>query len=110
MTSPTEFEIKLELPSAKPLRLVELPAVRQTSRTVRSERLVSVYFDTDRLKLARNGATLRVRRVGRQRIQTIKVGDGLFERGEWETPIASDHPDLKAARRTPIKGLLGKKA
>jgi triphosphatase len=110
MTTPTEFEIKLDLPSARPLRLAELPAVRQTSRTVRSERLVSVYFDTDRLKLGRHGATLRVRRIGRQYIQTIKVGDGLFERGEWETPITSDHPDLKAARRTPIKGLLTRKA
>jgi inorganic triphosphatase YgiF len=110
MTSPTEIEIKLELPSAKPLRIAEVPAVRQTSRAVRSERLVSIYFDTDRLKLGRHGVTLRVRHVGRRHIQTIKTGDGLFERGEWETPVASDHPDLKAARRTPIKGLLTRKA
>ena len=48
MTSPAEFEIKLELPSAKFLRLADLPALRQTKRTVRSERLVSVYFDTER--------------------------------------------------------------
>ena len=110
MTSPIEIEIKLELPSARPLRIAELPAVRQASRTVRSEQLVSVYFDTDRLKLAHHGATLRVRRVGRQHVQTIKTGNGLFERGEWEAPVASDHPDLKAARRTPIKSLLTKKA
>jgi triphosphatase len=109
MASPTEIEIKLELPSARALRIAELPAVRQTSRTVRSERLVSVYFDTDRLKLARHGATLRVRRVGRQHLQTIKTSNGLFERGEWEATVTSDHPDLKAARRTPIKSLLGKK-
>jgi hypothetical protein len=37
MTAPTEFEIKLELPSARPLRLADLPALRQTSRAVRSE-------------------------------------------------------------------------
>jgi inorganic triphosphatase YgiF len=110
MTSPIEFEIKLELPSARPLRLLELPAIRQTSRTVRSQKMVSVYFDTDRSKLGRHGAILRVRRVGRRHIQTVKVGDGLFERGEWETPVASDHPDLKAARQTPIKRLLSKKA
>jgi triphosphatase len=110
MTSPTEIEIKLELPSAKPLRIAEVPAVRQTSRTVRSEKLVSVYFDTDRLKLGRHGVTLRVRQIGRRHVQTIKTGDGLFERGEWETPIATDHPNLKAARRTPIKRLLTRKA
>src|SRR5581483_8144279 len=109
MTSPTEIEIKLELPSAKPLRVADLP-LRQTSRTVRSEKLVSIYFDTDRLKLGRHGVTLRVRRIGRQHVQTVKTGNGLFERGEWETPIASDHPDLQAARRTPIKSLLTRKA
>ncbi len=109
MTSPTEFEIKLELPSGKPLRVADL-AVRQTRGTVRSEKLISVYFDTDRLKLAHHGATLRVRRLGRQRIQTVKTGDGLFERGEWEIAITSDHPDLKAACQTPIKGLLTRKA
>src|SRR5689334_23236489 len=96
MTAPTEFEIKLELPSDRPVRLADFPALRQTSRTVRSEKLVSVYFDTDRLKFGRHKVTLRVRRIGRQHIQTIKTGDGLFERGEWETAIASDHPDLKA--------------
>ncbi|MBV8791638.1 MAG: CYTH domain-containing protein, partial [Pseudolabrys sp.] len=110
MTAPTEIEIKLELPSAKALRIADVPAVRQTSRTVRSENLVSIYFDTDRLKLGRHGVTLRVRRIGRQHVQTIKTGNGLFERGEWETAIASDHPDLKAARRTPIKSLLTRKA
>ncbi len=109
MTSPTEIEIKLELPSAKPLRVADLP-LRQTSRTVRSEKLVSIYFDTDRLKLGRHGVTLRVRRIGRQHVQTIKTGYGLFERGEWETAVASDHPDLKAARRNPIKPLLTRKA
>jgi len=110
MTAPTEIEIKLELPSAKALRIADVPAVRQTSRTVRSEKLVSIYFDTDRLKLGRHGVTLRVRRIGRQHVQTVKTGNGLFERGEWETPIASDHPDLQAARRTPIKSLLTRKA
>lgn len=110
MNAPTEFEIKLELPSARPLRLADLPALCQTSRTVRSETLVSVYFDTDRLKLGRHKVTLRVRRIGRQHVQTIKTGDGLFERGEWETAIASDHPDFKAARCTPIKRLLTKRA
>src|SRR5439155_26255193 len=80
------------------------------SRSVRSESLVSVYFDTNRLKLAKRGLTLRVRRVGRKHVQTIKASNGgLFERGEWETPVANDHPDLKAARGTPLSPLLGKK-
>src|SRR5436305_1030525 len=110
MATPTEFEIKLELPSAKPVRFAALPMFRQASRSARNEKLVSVYFDTDRLKLAKRGLTLRVRRVGRTHVQTIKASDGgPFERGEWETPVADDHPDLKAARNTPLDPLLGKK-
>jgi triphosphatase len=110
MAIPTEFEIKLKLPSAKPIRLAQMPGFRQTKRTPRNEKLVSVYFDTDRLKLAKRGLTLRVRRVGRKHVQTIKSSDGgPFERGEWETPVADDHPDLKAARGTPLNPLLDKK-
>ncbi len=109
MAAPTELEIKLELPSGRAVRRADLPAPLQARDAIRDERLVSVYFDTDRLTLARHRMTLRVRRIGRDYVQTIKAGDGLFERGEWETAVASDRPDLKAARQTPLKTVLSTK-
>jgi inorganic triphosphatase YgiF len=108
-TAPPEFEIKLELP---PEAVVRLPGDRvfvRAKRSVRSKKLVSVYFD-DGLKLHKRGLSLRVRRDGRRYIQTLKADDGrLFERGEWEMPIAGKSPELEALRGTPVEPLLGKK-
>jgi triphosphatase len=64
--------------------------------------LVSVYFDTDKLKLRNKGLSLRVRRIGRRHIQTIKQESGesaaLFTRNEWEHPVGGRQPDLDVAR------------
>src|ERR1044071_9612979 len=100
MSSPKEVEIKLELPG----ELKKLPLSNNDNDPARSEDLTSVYFDTDRLKLRKHGLTLRVRRIGDHYVQTIKASDGeLFERGEWETEISGDHPDLDAARGTALQ-------
>jgi inorganic triphosphatase YgiF len=55
--------------------------------------------------------SLRVRHIGNKRVQTIKAigGSGLFSRGEWENPITSDTPDLRAARHSPLDSLLTRK-
>jgi inorganic triphosphatase YgiF len=46
--------------------------------------------------------SLRVRRIGRRHIQTIKQESGesaaLFTRNEWEHPIGGRQPDLVVAR------------
>src|SRR5262245_50760916 len=64
--------------------------------------LVSVYFDTDKLKLRNKGLSLRVRRIGRRHIQTIKresgEGAALFTRDEWEHQIGGGQPDLDVAQ------------
>ena len=64
--------------------------------------LVSVYFDTDKLKLRNKGLSLRVRRIGHRHIQTIKQESGesaaLFTRNEWEHPIGGRQPDLDVSR------------
>ncbi len=100
MSSPKEVEIKLELPG----ELKKLPLSSNDNDPAQSEDLTSVYFDTDRLKLHKNGVTLRVRRIGDHYVQTIKASDGgLFERGEWEAEIQGDRPDLDAARDTALQ-------
>lgn len=60
--------------------------------------LTSTYFDTPDLAFYRCKASLRVRAVGEQRIQTLKLAGvveaGVFDRDEFEMPVDSDTPDL----------------
>ncbi len=81
-----ELEVKLELAPASLPVLKKLPLLRTLKLAPRRTTEVSVYFDTDKHKLRKNGVILRVRRVGNSHIQSIKAtGDsGLFERDEWE--------------------------
>lgn len=94
-----EVELKLLVPPEAVERLRRHPHLRALSaeRPV-TRTLESVYYDTPSLDLARLGAALRLRRVGRLTIQTVKLrGDGqagLFSRGEWESPVAGSEPDL----------------
>ena len=72
----------------------------------------AVYFDTPDHRLFEQGASLRIRRSGRKRVQTVKLdaakGAGLFARPEWEQPVRSDVPVLDAT--TPIAAMLGEQA
>ncbi|WP_206244407.1 CYTH and CHAD domain-containing protein [Novosphingobium terrae] len=74
-----------------------------------TRKLYAIYFDTPDQALLKAGLSLRIRRSGSKRIQTIKgrdpKGAGLLDRSEWEQPVADDHPMLDAA--TPIAALLG---
>jgi inorganic triphosphatase YgiF len=64
-----------------------------------SKLLTSTYYDTPELALHWCKASLRVRAVGNERLQTLKlegaVQAGLFDRDELEMPIDRDTPDLK---------------
>jgi triphosphatase len=63
-------------------------------------KLESTYFDTPERWLASRRMALRVRRIGRKRIQTLKAPapgpDGLQNFQEIEAEIASDRPQLAA--------------
>ena len=77
-----EIELKLEVP---PQELRRLKGWRVLSRKAPGEQdLSSVYFDTPKHKLGRNGISLRIRSNGRKRLQTIKSqgAGGSFRRGE----------------------------
>src|SRR6476661_3549557 len=108
---PEETELKFDLAPAAVAQLLRSTALKGHARARRKD-LVSVYFDTPDWRLRKAGFTLRVRRDGRRRLQTVKQeGEraALLSRAEWEQPIRGERPDLTAARGTGLKPLLGKK-
>jgi inorganic triphosphatase YgiF len=93
---PTEVEIKLAA------RAGDLPKLKRALRSMAPHqrpsraKLSSIYYDTSDLALRRRGLTLRIREEGGRFVQTVKAGDGLLARGEWEDAVAGDRPDLAA--------------
>jgi len=111
MTVQRELEIKLKLPPASVGRVKKIPLIQALKASPKPSTEVSVYFDTDKQKLRKNGLMLRVRRIGNRYLQTIKASANarLFERGEWESEIADGEPDLSQARETPLKSMMNGK-
>lgn len=102
-----EIELKLEIASEATKRLI---ADRQwpNASEWRSERQVSVYYDTPDLKLRKSGFSLRVRSIDNRFVQTLKSMEGsagLFQRGEWECEIGGPVPDLAWLAETPVAHL-----
>lgn len=104
-----EIELKLALPPAQVARLKRHALLAEAGRPLRRQ-LVSVYFDTPELDLMRAQAALRVRRVGRGWVQTVKIGGGsaggLHQRPEWETPTAGGAPEPERFDAPAAKDLL----
>jgi inorganic triphosphatase YgiF len=94
-THPQEVELKLALPPEQAAAYVKRMA-RRRSVPVQQD-LVTRYFDTPDFALSAQGVALRVRRVGRRWMQTLKTeGErqgGLSRRAEYEMPVAGDAPD-----------------
>jgi inorganic triphosphatase YgiF len=114
MSQPREVELKLEVPIDSISRLTRSALLQAVGkRPSKPATLVSVYFDTEKLKLRDKGLSLRVRRVGRRHLQTIKQESGesgaLFDRNEWEHEIAGRQPDLAAARDASPQPMFSKK-
>src|SRR6516225_10797584 len=113
MSPPREIELKLDVPVHNLPRLTDSSLLKGASKSAaKSVNLVSVYFDTNKLQLRQKGLSLRVRRIGRHHVQTIKQENGnaaLFARGEWEHDVPAKRPDLNAARDTALAPLLNKK-
>lgn len=114
MSPPREIELKLDVPIHSLRRLNGSSLLKGAAASARKPAsIVSVYFDTDKLKLRHKGLSLRVRRIGRHLRQTIKqengAGAALFARNEWEQDVGAKRPDLDAARDTALAPLLSKK-
>ena len=101
-----EIELKLEL-TREAADAVEASGLLAGDPETAQQR--SIYFDTSDRILLNAGFSLRIRRSGRKRVQTIKAGGasaaGLFARSEWERPVKDDTPILDDT--TPIRALLG---
>ncbi|MGC2047041.1 MAG: CHAD domain-containing protein [Gallionella sp.] len=87
-----ETELKLRIAPEQLARLKRhalLKACQVTRPTTR--RLYNIYYDTPKLELHKSGMALRLRRAGRQWLQTLKGGGsvraGLHQRNEWEVPV-----------------------
>ena len=112
MSPAREVELKLEVPADSLNRLAR-SSLLQAARKKPSKpaTLVSVYFDTDRLKLRDNGLSLQVRRIGRHHVQTIKHENGentIFGRNEWEHPTAGRQPELDVTKDPALRPLFSK--
>ena len=93
---PIETELKLQLePDAIPF--LEASDLLGKAAPVVKQR--SLYFDTPDQKLRAHALSLRIRRAGRSRVQTLKSSEGqaagLFERSEWEMPVKDDQPKVE---------------
>ncbi|HWR78283.1 MAG TPA: CHAD domain-containing protein [Thiobacillus sp.] len=92
---PVEIELKLALPPQQVEAFLKRMA-RRRSAPVQQE-LITRYFDTPDFALSEQGVALRVRRVGRRWLQTLKTeGErhgGLSQRAEYEMAIARSTPD-----------------
>lgn len=101
-----EIELKLEL-TLKDADALEASGLLQGDPEIREQR--SIYFDTADHALSKKGFSLRIRRWGKNCIQTIKADGpssaGLFARSEWERSVKGDVPILDYT--TPILTLLG---
>jgi len=105
-----ETELKLQLDPSGLERLRRHPLVQRLKLgRPQTKLLKSVYFDSDDFRLRSLGLVLRVRHIGRRRIQTVKtmgacIG-GAWARDEWEAEIAGDLPDLAMLADTPVAEL-----
>jgi len=105
------MEIKLLVDPAATAGLEGHPVFAKARSGVRHER--TTYFDTDDLALHELGFCLRIRKSGRQLVQTLSqaaTGEaGLAQRHEWEWPIATDalDPGLLEQTMAPTKSLNG---
>lgn len=103
-----EIELKLDL-SLDDAGTVEASGLLPGDPVIVLQR--SIYFDTPDHDLAQAGMSLRIRRTGSKRIQTVKAGGasaGLYVRPEWERSVRNDTPILDDT--TPIRAILGEKA
>jgi triphosphatase len=117
MTGKAEIELKLE-PKNTDFRTIvgtleSSTLLHPSAVRAESKELVSVYFDTSKLKLRKHGVSLRVRHFGDHHVQTIKrdgSGEGVvLSRDEWECEVEDRTPDLGAARGTALEPLLSRK-
>lgn len=108
MTERLEIELKLEFDPIDRERLDAALPLADVDAAV--EQLIATYFDTPAREVRQAGYSLRIRREGGNRVQTVKADGGsavgLFARGEWERDMTGDRPVLDA-RSGPLAQIIG---
>lgn len=107
---PTEIELKLSIAGdAIPLLRSHTLIAQQLVGHERVSRIDNRYFDTSDRLLAQARMALRLRRIGRRWMQTLKatgpVAAAFSQRHEWEVPLDAARLDLGALRDTPFATL-----
>lgn len=107
MIANQEVELKLETDPAGLDKLIEAPILAAVAMVELEQ--TSTYFDTPCRALQKAGFSLRIRKIGSRRIQTVKAESrdmaGLFARPEWELPIANDEPVIDNPR-IPLQAMI----
>jgi inorganic triphosphatase YgiF len=100
-----EVELKLALAEAHQPRFLRHPLLAQAAAR-HLETLDNIYYDTTDFALRRRGISLRLRRKGRDWLQTVKLAGnstaGLSSRPEWEVPYTG-HFDFSAVDMAPVR-------
>ncbi|HEY3777508.1 MAG TPA: CHAD domain-containing protein [Rhizomicrobium sp.] len=109
-----EVELKLIATPTELATVMGQPWVRAIATgKPRKQKLVSTYFDTANGDLRRHGISLRVRKIGTKRLQTVKAaGNGTLgapDRDEWEQEIAGELPDPAFTKNTAAAPFLSRK-
>lgn len=111
-SAPRERELKFGVAREDLAVLVDrLAAAPGAVRRPRAAKLLSAYFDTADRALAAADVTLRVRREGRWRVQTLKqgvVGAGVSDRLERERRVYADVPALDAEEAALVEAVVGR--
>ena len=107
-----EIELKLALQPRHAARIRHHPLLSNSKP--QQHALLSIYFDTPKFDLMQRGIALRVRRIGKQWIQTLKAEaqsiGALTSRPEWEAVVAhGDRPDFSALPQAALDLLTGVK-
>jgi inorganic triphosphatase YgiF len=109
-----ETELKLSMASANLRRLMRSPLWSIWRTSDARQRLHTIYFDSPGGDLAAEGLALRVRRMGRRWIQTVKGGGGsiggLHRRHEVECAVGGPRPELAKVPAELMTGALGQKS
>ncbi|MGC2164490.1 MAG: CHAD domain-containing protein [Gallionella sp.] len=97
MTVETELKLRINPEHLAKLRRHALLRELQIAPP-RTHKLYSIYYDTPAMDLHKSAMALRMRRDGRNWMQTLKGGGsvnaGLHRRNEWEVPVKSGALDF----------------
>ncbi|MGO9700085.1 MAG: CHAD domain-containing protein [Xanthobacteraceae bacterium] len=111
---PQEIELKLAIDSRDVPTLRESSILRELCLKHTPRRsLLSVYYDTPSFSLAQRGIMLRVRKIGHQHVQCVKMNataTRVFQRTELEGPVRGNRPDLTQIADPDVRRLIEKRA